>query len=283
MKITVETITPSQAEAMLATNTANRKVDRPRVRLYAEQIKSGQWKLTGDAIRISSDNVLLDGQHRLHAIILSGLPVETVVARNVDPSTYTVIDTGKNRTVADVLTIAGVTGGTHLAPIARLFIGVSAGLVPTNTEAMRLVTRTDISEWVQANLAVAKEAVAIANRLYGQVGGNRSAWGAFYLLVGTVNGWGHAQQFCDTLVSGAGLQEGDARLALRNWATASRHRRTSNDGNVQLATYIGLYNRFLSGKTVTRVMPWTVGSAYPTVKKTTSGSFNRTITTTSES
>ena len=83
IKVKTKTITPAVAEAMLKTSEAlgaiNRKLNNRHVELYANEIRSNRWKLNGDAIRLDADGRILDGQHRLHACVLAGIPFQTIV------------------------------------------------------------------------------------------------------------------------------------------------------------------------------------------------------------
>lgn len=67
------TITPQVASEMICANEGNRKLKESTVKNYASQMARGSWKETGDVIRVSETGNLLDGQHRLHAIVRSGV------------------------------------------------------------------------------------------------------------------------------------------------------------------------------------------------------------------
>lgn len=95
----VEVVTPAAAKALLARNKGNRPVRQARVQQYADAMRAGLWRVA-QAILVDWDGVLLDGQHRLHAVVLYGQPVEFVVVRGASPEAYAVIDTGDKRTVA---------------------------------------------------------------------------------------------------------------------------------------------------------------------------------------
>jgi len=64
MKINQVIITPEIAAAMLETNTMNRPLSMPHVRKLSDALLRGEWVVNGDAIRISSNGFLIDGQHR---------------------------------------------------------------------------------------------------------------------------------------------------------------------------------------------------------------------------
>lgn len=65
----VETITPEIAKTMLGENVNNRRISRDNVNLFAREIRNGEWRFNGEAIKFGKDGRLLDGQHRLLAVI----------------------------------------------------------------------------------------------------------------------------------------------------------------------------------------------------------------------
>lgn len=63
-------VTPAMATKWLEEgNTHNRKVRDSVVMRYAADMKAGRWKQTHQGIAFNGDGTLLDGQHRLFAII----------------------------------------------------------------------------------------------------------------------------------------------------------------------------------------------------------------------
>lgn len=95
-------INPKLAEAWLERNK------KPGiVRRYAGDMKRGRWKLTGDTIKFDWNGVLIDGQHRLLAIIESSVSVRSDVRFGLDPEVFVNIDTQARRIAADSLAIRG--------------------------------------------------------------------------------------------------------------------------------------------------------------------------------
>jgi hypothetical protein len=103
----VQKISPEKAIELLAANTANRPFSRSTVQAFAEAMRRGDWLVTHQAIAVGSNGVLVDGQHRLAAVIEADLPVEMTVFTEVEPDTFDVLDTGRRRNAADVLAIEG--------------------------------------------------------------------------------------------------------------------------------------------------------------------------------
>lgn len=73
-------ITPQLADEYLSRNISNRPMNLEKVNLLKEIILSGQWNLKKGRIEFSEDGRLLNGQHRLTAIKLSGksVPVRVI-------------------------------------------------------------------------------------------------------------------------------------------------------------------------------------------------------------
>ena len=102
MKSEIRTVTPEDAKEILKLNTNNRNIRKKYVQHLASAILNNEWKLTHQGIAISTDNVLLDGQHRLEAIVLADIPVVILVSTNVDKDSFKVIDNGAKRNIADL-------------------------------------------------------------------------------------------------------------------------------------------------------------------------------------
>jgi len=100
-------ITPAIAADMLTRNTGNRKLRRRVASFYAAQMAAGQWLETHEAIAVDSHGNLVDGQHRLQAIVISGCAQSMWLATYPDGRTATdlPIDMGLQRSAADALQI----------------------------------------------------------------------------------------------------------------------------------------------------------------------------------
>lgn len=114
-----ETIGPERAMEMLKLNTGNRNVKPVWVNRLAESMRKGEWKFNGDTIRMNG-NRLIDGQHRLHAIVKSGVHLRTLIVDGLDSSVFDTIDIGKTRTGSDTLNALGEKNTTTLAATVRI-------------------------------------------------------------------------------------------------------------------------------------------------------------------
>lgn len=99
--------TPELARAWLVHNLINRRVREAWVKYLATQIILGRWERTGDAIAFRKDGVLINGQHRLLAIIEANTPAWLLVVGELDEKAYMVTDRGIGKSAADVLKLPG--------------------------------------------------------------------------------------------------------------------------------------------------------------------------------
>ncbi len=99
----IEVITPEIATDLLTRNSVNRRLQQATVERYAREIREGRWLLTGETIIISDSNELLNGQHRMNAVLVAGVPIRSNVVSGIERNAYQKMDSGKSRSVADRL------------------------------------------------------------------------------------------------------------------------------------------------------------------------------------
>lgn len=79
LKDSISTITPDEARLILMGNRNNRNPNLQRVSEYARQIRAGEWQDVHQGILLGKNGELIDGQHRLLAIIKANIPARLVV------------------------------------------------------------------------------------------------------------------------------------------------------------------------------------------------------------
>lgn len=118
MKPSVQIITPSKAISMLkATTIRNRPLSYGLVNSYANAMRARKWQENGEAIILDDNGNVIDGQHRLSAIVQCGIPQTLLVVSGVSPECFKTIDSGRKRTYSDHLAIAGMKDTKRLAAI----------------------------------------------------------------------------------------------------------------------------------------------------------------------
>ena len=143
-------VTPSQAANWLEGNTHNRPVSQAHVERLAAEMRAGRWRLTHQGIAFSTGGVLLDGQHRLWAIVMADVDVPLRVFFNESPESVEYLDGGLARNAADRMNLghrfARDVGKKHLAtlrcmvrglgPQQRLAYGTEAELLGKHLDAI---------------------------------------------------------------------------------------------------------------------------------------------------
>ena len=143
----IEQITPDFAERVLETkNSKNRSMRPANLKRLVNAIDNGEWILTNQGIAFDQDGNLLDGQHRLLAIVKTGKTLPIMVARNMDPKIFNCVDTGAARNAADGLHIEGCTSSSkHLAAGIKVYLlyknfprgSWTYATVPTHSEILQ--------------------------------------------------------------------------------------------------------------------------------------------------
>lgn len=116
------------AQVMLKNNKGNRAVRYTKVLQYAKDIKEGRWKSdTYEFIKISKTGKILDGQHRLIAVVKASIPVWFHVAEDCDDNIFDVLDTGTQRNACDVFTITGVKNSNVIPSVIAKYNQIRIG------------------------------------------------------------------------------------------------------------------------------------------------------------
>lgn len=109
MKLEKKAVTPSVAKLYLELNTKNRRVKNPVVLRYAQDMLSGNWREdTGELIKVSKTGELLDGQHRLLAVIKANVCINFHFAIGLEDDLAPFLDTGSGRNATDTFKINGI-------------------------------------------------------------------------------------------------------------------------------------------------------------------------------
>ena len=122
MRTEIKRITPTLAKTMLERNTDNRPLRRGHMKALADAITRGEWKVTHQGIAFAKDGRLLDGQHRLAAIVEANVAVMMMVSWDISDESFIALDLGVRRSVSDVLDIP-----VRLAAVARLIAFIVDG------------------------------------------------------------------------------------------------------------------------------------------------------------
>lgn len=149
----IKMVSPQIAKNWLTVNTINRRVNDKLIIFYANQMTRGLWEFNGEPIIFSDTHKLLDGQHRLMAIIRSGVTLPMVIIFNIKESTFPTIDRGRNRTMSDVLDITGISNSTNITSTIRKYFAIAASKTPSAGVTMASVKGTELNMSPQEYIA----------------------------------------------------------------------------------------------------------------------------------
>lgn len=266
MRISVETLTANDAQALLLASVGQRQrpLSNDRVGQYARQMRAGKWRVTHQAVAIDPDGVVFDGQHRLSAIVKAGVPVTLTIARDADPATFDVIDVGRTRSPGHALAIAGYQNVNVLASSSRHFLVYKELIGTTRSTGPDIRTRWashDIVEFLgtidgDRVLGSLPDANRLANNL-GQIGAKTWLTAAIALLRSVGVNDELRAEFTDRMESGLMLDATSPILAFRRWMTnyANGYKTVRSDARAftGMAAFVKCWNSWLEGEPVQQV------------------------------
>lgn len=260
------TVTPELAESWLALNTHNRKISPATVDRYSRDMVTGRWPFTGDPIRFSDDGLLLDGQHRLAAIVRTEIACTLLVVTGLHVDTQTFMDAGRKRHASDTLALAEMPNYIAVASLVKLALLWNPGgmWVPgrgTTLFGSRVqISTAEIIDFVEKfpeTHEAARRGVAMAKYV---MGARASVIGAAYLRASLIAAQVDdldvfaVSTWFDKLETGAGLELGDPILALRNGMMRTRAEKLTNPQVPQLWKVIRAWNASRGGESLGRLI-----------------------------
>ncbi len=213
-------ITPDMAKKILTyRNKNNRGLKYTNLARLTKAIENGEWKVTNQGIAFDKDGNLIDGQHRLAAILQSRKTVKMLVATNMDSGIFDVVDTGSKRTIGDALDILGSEDGRTISGALKITYcyyhhpdrtwGGNSISMPSAPEIAKVYTERQ--EEIEALLSVIKKKrknfKCFSNSL-----------GLAVTLLCMDVGWSDIQlwEFWDAVTVGANLSPDSVVLSFRN-------------------------------------------------------------------
>lgn len=139
-------VTPELALSWLEKNTRNRALRQSTVNRYAEDMRAGRWMVSPDAIAFDTSGAVVNGQHRLWAVVEAGIPVPMTVMDGLQPDVVTVLDDHLKRSLKDVVAIRRPGSGVqniHTAIAARLLETIVERTSSSVTQTIRRISRQE--------------------------------------------------------------------------------------------------------------------------------------------
>jgi hypothetical protein len=240
------TITPEIAGALIdQCYEKQRPRSQATVDRYIGDMKKGKWDWAASgSIKLDKDGKVIDGQHRLWAIFLSGVTIQSWVTIGLETKSYVVIDTGKSRSASDVLGDVKYKAGVISIAKFRLAWDRGVRLSAFSTPA----TNTDVVEYF-ARHPETKSYAARAAKVYNNIRLPKAILGGFISIAYEYNPI-KAAEFVSCLESGEGLLRGHPALEARNRIIFEYSGKTRPQSSYALALIIKAFNAYLKGSTV---------------------------------
>lgn len=251
------TITPQEATLWLDTkNHHNRPISESTVERYTQEIKAGRWKVNGQTICFGKSGNLLNGQHRLKAIIAANKSIESLVVYGIADDTFDTIDDGNKRSLADVFAVKDEYKPQLLSAGVRFLWVYATGQIETRDLRRGTIATKPLLEKTLDKHPGLRQSTKFYSMLKARPGGllipAGMAIGLHYLFV--LVDEKKSDKFFDILQSGVGLEEGHPILSLRARLIAGHKESSSKLTNAAIYFYtVTTWNAFAKGQPLRRL------------------------------
>jgi len=121
-RVSIVLVTPSLAQTWISSVANFRKISQPLVAALAKAMLAETFRsLNGATICLDPDGLLLDGFHRMTALVQAGVTLPFIVVHGVTEVESETIDTGRARSLIDFLSHRGEQ---DTASLGSLLLGV---------------------------------------------------------------------------------------------------------------------------------------------------------------
>ena len=256
-KFEVMDITPDMAKKILAhRNKNNRPIRYTHLEKLSEAIEKDEWKVTNQGIAFDADGNLIDGQHRLAAILQTRKTVKMMVATNMDAGIFDVVDTGSKRSTGDALDILGSEHGRTVSAALKIYIcyqkfpekAWSGAAIQQPSTSDVIAIYKDRQDEIEALLSVIKK--------------KHRNFKCFSMSLGLVlsillldAGWSDMQiwEFWDCVTLGANLPPDSVVLSFRNQLSDPHFRkRHYGTQRYMLNAFIKCFNSYITNESINK-------------------------------
>lgn len=254
-------VSPAMAKEWLSKKAeVQRKLSEPAYLRHARAMAEDRFLLSNDAIVFDTSGALINGQHRLRAIIATGRAQRFIVGRGFDPKSFMIMDRQHFRRAAQFIERKysnTVSGAAYYA------LSHTKGYAPKPPQHMAL-DPDEVMQFYWDNeeeLGYAAELIHLSKaHLLG-----KAAYLAFLLwYYSTQEGLGAelAEEPFQLLGSGVDLSETSPLLALRNRLLVSKMKLTADEHMALQAIAVKAH---FEGRSM-KLLRWFKGSGFPSLK-----------------
>lgn len=230
----------------------NRPQVSGQIRTLALDIINGKWLFNHQGIAFDANGKLIDGQHRLEAILAAdalqpGILVPLMITWALPPESNEKIDINARRMPGTFLAMDGFMASNRLATTLqwiKLYGECDFDEPLSVTHWTRRFDVPTLRALSKAHPIASEEGVSIGGKFQSKGLLTASAAAAGYTIIRERYSPELVADFIDGVLTGANLGEGDARLALRNWAINRRERGQKAVAYVHLAYLLKAFRFF---------------------------------------
>lgn len=262
-------ITPALAHEWLQNNPKNRSLRRHKVEHYARAMTRGEWRESREPIEFDTNGNLVNGQHRLEAVVKSGITIRNPIRNNVPSEEVIVMDSGMPRTASDVLAMSG--DHTYTAVLAAAAKAIYAWENYPSLTMLRRgmsagITNELIAQIVKDNPGLQDSVIFSNVNVYSKSSLiSPSATAAIHYRIAKEWGSEIANRFFEQFAEGYDLERGSPLLALRNILTNQRSQYSLVPAEMKIAWATLAFNKWVKGEHIT-ILRYTRNQDYPQVE-----------------
>lgn len=236
--------------------------EKSPIKRYTEMMSNGEWVYNGEPVIFGDDGLILDGHHRLHACVQSGVPFVTDLSFGRPRDGFSTIDTGKFRSISHIAGLSGIsdprTTSTAYKWLYRLETD-KLGSEGFNTKMPGYV----LPELYARHPRLPDSVKLIPNGIKSFLTLGVAVFLHYYLS--TVDSE-CTDRFFEHFVDGSGLSKDNAILVLRNniIANKSAKKRSDLDNIHDMALVIKAWNHWRDGKKIKQIKWSRSAEEFPT-------------------
>ena len=264
-------ISPSSAQKLIDEMPKNRPLREHRALRLASVIKGGRWIENGEPIILDDNGQLIDGQHRVRAVVISERTIVSYIVHlpKSGNGVFDSIDAGASRTAADRFALIGIQHYSLLAATVRLVILNESGFTTTGGGRPEfLLTGHDLRVRYDKDAALFDKVASLCSSMAsGFTRRSPLSYAAFVMFCGMKADGEVAERFVRAVATGENLTASSPAMALRNRLIMNATSKAKLPGRELIALWIRAYCMYRD-KRQCRSLRWHANRPFPSFSDT---------------
>lgn len=264
LKVEWVQVTPAIAQEYLESQRVNRPLSTANLKKIQNDMLAGRWHEDGGPIRFDKAGAMIDGQHRMWAIVETELTFSFLVIRGVDIAAMATMDTGKSRSVSDIIGLYDQQAKdlTNLAACTTIVYRWEAGIRGASLRNFT-IANDDVLVFYREHKLALGEAARVGKKVARHVQGATTQGFALCAWIFQNLDMEDAEFFWERLMDGSNLSEDSPIRALRElFLREARSSRPKMRSELAAALTIKAWNAYREGRPI-KVISYKIGGASP--------------------